>query len=133
MLLPFKDSKGQTGLKGPRGHRCSFASKGRNRFDKTNIYWKSYNTSPYLRNNGCTDVHNIKHKYEVKLFSKTFLEHRKRLFEIKSALFLLFMFSSFKQDPLLQDKLRNVRLRSIWKSLRVSKMLENYTFYYLNL
>ena len=38
---------------------------------------------------------------------------------------LKFRFLSFKQDTLFQNRSRNVRLRWIWMSLRISKMLEN--------
>ena len=61
-----------------------------------------------------TDVHKVKHhsiidKYEVKLLQ------------------LL----SFKRDPQLQNMPRNVRLRCIRKSLRISKKLEN-DFQFMN-
>ena len=35
-----------------------------------------------------------------------------------------FYFTAFKWDPLIQNMLKNVRLRCIWKSLRISKKLE---------
>ena len=53
---------------------------------------------------------------KIKLFSTTFLHHKKCLFEIKSAYVLYLGLLAFKRDPLLQDMSRNVGLRLIWKS-----------------
>ena len=74
------------------------------------VFWLSW-VDLYNLLTSFTDVHNIVDQNVI--FCKNL------------SIVLKFRFLSFKQDTLFQNRSRNVRLRWIWMSLRISKMLEN--------